>query len=81
MAVSRPTHRCIDWHELKSYESEQRKRFSPNRYRGYGHFLQDFIGVTPTHTAGPMGKARAFMISDDDAAWDGEKQKLAGMSR
>ena len=63
--------RCIDWHELKSYESEQRKRFSPNRYRGYGHFLQDFIGVTPTHTAGPMGKARAVMILDDDAAWDG----------
>lgn len=55
---SRDVLRCVDWQELKVYRghgfpSRQRgRKFKPSRYMGYGHFLQDRLGVIPyLHTS------------------------------
>lgn len=61
--------RCVDWREQKRVATLQGARFSRTRYKGYGHFVQDIVGVKPTMTAGTGTRSKIAIVSNDDPAF------------
>lgn len=61
--------RCVDWREQKQFATLQRARFLRTRYKGYGHFVQDIVGVKPTMTAGIGARSTFAMTTNDDPAF------------